>query len=422
MSSIDLKNLLDQYLTETISKEDYRLLWETLNDAEYAEQWHALAADLWDNEGLHPIIDPQKQVVFERLKTIVAEEKNSRNPPAIVHRVHFLRKWGWRAASIILLLGAGAYLWTANKKNKKSTGTVAINQDVLPGKNGAILTLADGSSILLDSVQDGVLALQGGAIAKVVNGALLYEGNGTEVVYNTVSTPKGRLFHLTLSDGTKVWLNSESSIRYPAFFAGGDRKVEITGEAYFEVAKNKQAPFRLTIDKKVEVDVLGTEFNINGYENEKTINTTLIEGLVRVIAMPGTTETAMVAKNGHRKEGKGVQPEDGLSGGGPAVTLKPGQQVRVTGDRLHVIDNADIEKVTAWKTGLFNFEDASLEEVMRQLERWYDIEVVYAKDVPDIRFFGKVSRNLTLADLLEALEESKVSFRMEEGRRLVVLP
>jgi ferric-dicitrate binding protein FerR (iron transport regulator) len=212
---------------------------------------------------------------------------------------------------------------------------------------------------------------------------------------------------VVLPDGTKVWLNAASSLRYPTAFSGKKRQIAITGEAYFEVAKDKAKPFFIKINNEAVIEVLGTNFNVNAYEDEASINTTLLEGSIRVEAL-GTLRGRPAGRN--------------------AVILQPGQQGQIaagqkTGQRqIKVIKDADIEKVMAWKNGAFNFNNASLEEVMRQLERWYDIQVVYENGIPDIHFGGELSRGVSLADLIKALKDSEIHFRIEEGRRLVVLP
>jgi transmembrane sensor len=220
------------------------------------------------------------------------------------------------------------------------------------------------------------------------------------VAYNAISTPKGRQFQLVLPDGTKVWLNAASSLKYPTRFNGKERRVEITGEAYFEVAKNINMPFIATIPPQpgglggASVKVLGTHFNINAYANEPSLKTTLLEGSVQVTA----------GKNG--------------------MNLKPGQQAAISNETNHtiqLINGVDVEKVMAWKNGVFNFNEATLQEVMHQLERWYDIEVQYEPGVPQLEFVGKMGRDLSLNNVLRGLELSKVHFRLE-GRKLTVMP
>ena len=329
-----------------------------------------------------------------------------------IQRVHFLRRGGWAAASVILLLSAGAYLWTHfTKDSPPSTTTIAGNPHIAPGKNGAILTLADGSQVVLDSLGNGLVATQNGARVLLKAGGLTYaptEAGNSEVTYNTITTPKGRQFQVTLPDGTSVWLNAGSSLRYPTVFTGPERRVSVTGEAYFEVAHNAQAPFKVSVNDKAEVAVLGTHFNVNAYDNEAAIHTTLLTGSVRV--------STVADKAGEHQ---------------PFVVLKPGQQAQiphqgqavgsVSPSAIKVINHADINKVMAWKNGLFNFEGASLAEVMRQIERWYDIDIAYEKGVPDIAFEGKMTKDVPLKDLLVMLERSDIHFKID-NRKLIVLP
>ncbi|MNX49198.1 fec operon regulator FecR [compost metagenome] len=269
--------------------------------------------------------------------------------------------------------------------------------DLSPGMQGAILTLANGKQVSLDDMKNGEVEIQSGVKAKLVNGALSYEQATGTSVYNTVNTPKRRQYQLILPDGTKVWLNSASSIRFPTRFASVERIVEVNGEAYFEVAKNKSVPFRIITKNKFEVVVLGTHFNINSYENEENTSTTLLEGEVRV-----------EFRN-------------------KSVLLKPGQRAQVSqvknksNSGIETVDDVDLEKTIAWKNGIFDFDGMELKEVMRQLERWYDIEVEYEGPTPKRQFFGEISRKENLSDVLMALEESHIHFRLEEGRRLIVL-
>lgn len=332
-----------------------------------------------------------------------AEEK-----PAIirpVQRVHFPGKWGWMAAaSVILLLGIGAYLFfgNTNKKNMQPAALARKTVDIAPGKDGAVLTLADGRQVVLDSMGNGVIASQNGVLAMIKNGALVYDVASAadgEVLYNSMVTPKGHQFNVLLPDGTRAWLNAASSIRYPTVFVGNERKVEVTGEVFFEVKKNTQMPFRVNVNNRAEIVVLGTSFNVNAYENEEHIAATLLEGSVRV-SQPAAAN----------------QP----------VMLKPGQQAQIGGEQLtqqgiEVITDTDIDKVMAWKNGLFNFEDATLEEVLRQLERWYDIEVIYEAKIPEVALMGKITRGVSLNGLLTALKKMGMHYRLN-GRKLVVQP
>lgn len=310
----------------------------------------------------------------------------------------FRRNWLRYAAAIIVLVGVGLYFLVTSKQGAEDK-TILVKSttvDIEPGREGAVLTLVDGSKMVLDSLGNGVLANQNGTKVSLQNGQLVYEaGNSSETIvgYNTMATPKGRQFQLLLPDGSKVWLNAASSITYPTVFNGNERKVEVTGEAYFEIVRNPASPFRAKINDETEIEVLGTHFNVNSYNNEESIKTTLLEGSVLV-------------KNSTGK-----------------LVLKPGEQARVAGtDKIKLVGDVDVEKVMAWKNGVFNFQDATLEEVMRELERWYDIDVVYEKNVPKLEFYGKMGKDLSLANVLNGLKKSNVHFRIEEGRKLVVLP
>lgn len=386
----ELIELLNKYLNrapgEATSPDELLQLLDTKNKAEIEQ----FLDSYWEN--LQDIDTTYTRKNGETILRTILETKTPK-----VYNIHSLRKWGWVAASIVFLLGIGVYFWISKNENNKPV-IAAVTTEIQPGKDGAVLTLADGSEVLLDTILNGTIALQGGATAKVVNGTLLYEGAGNKVVYNTMRTPKGRQFHVTLPDGTQVWLNAASSIHFPTVFGGTERRVEITGEAYFEVAKNKKMPFRINVNNKAEVEVLGTHFNVNAYSNERTVNTTLIEGSVRV----------------------------------NDIVIKPGQQAQIAGsasleevdkttEKIRVVDNVDTEKVMAWKNELFNFDGASVEEVMKQLERWYDIEVVYENGVPDLKFFGEISRNITLNGVLKILSRADLKFSIEADRKLIII-
>jgi transmembrane sensor len=332
-------------------------------------------------------------------KTFAGEEKNT---PVI--NIHGIKKW-WRpaiaAASVIIFLTGISYFFLkpGNEKivAKNTTAPVKLINDVKPGGSKAILTLSDGSEIVLDSAASGVLANQGNTrISKLPGGQISYNTNGlavSEVLYNKMTTPVGGLYQLLLPDGSKVWLNSSSSIRYPTRFAGKERAVEITGEAYFEVAKNAAMPFTVKINDNASVQVLGTHFNINAYSDEAEIKTTLLEGAVKI------------------------------SQGTSSSLLKPGQQARVnkTGS-VKVIADADTEEAVAWKNGNFQFNSTDIVTVLRQASRWYDIEIVYAGNkIPDDKFTGKLPRAVNLSSLLKWMQWSDVHFKLE-GKKLIIQP
>jgi transmembrane sensor len=322
-----------------------------------------------------------------------------------VHRMQFLRKWGWAAAVVVAAIGVSTYFYLNNSSQPAEPVVVANPAHIAPGKSGAVLTLADGSQLVLDSMGNGMVATQNGTQVLLKGGELAYAPAGSvsgEIAYNTMTTPKGRQFQLTLPDGTRVWLNAASSLRYPTAFSGNERLVSVTGEAYFEVARNTKQPFKVNVNGKATVEVLGTQFNVNAYDNESSIQTTLLNGSVRV-AHANTTAPS-------------------------AVVLKAGQQARMantanaaSSGNIKLVNEVDINKVMSWKNGLFDFEGASLSEVMRQIERWYDIEVVYEKGIPNVEFEGKMTKDVPLKDLLTMLDRSDVRFRIE-NRKLIVLP
>jgi transmembrane sensor len=307
-----------------------------------------------------------------------------------VRKPDFNRRW-WMAAAAIVIAIAG-YLVVNQKSGQPQTP--AVVQDVQPGHNGAILTLAGGKKIVLDSLGDGTVITQENSTASIVNGQLVYNSTrpATELRYNTITTPRGRQYTLLLPDGSKVWLNAASQITYPTAFANNERTVTISGEAYFEIAKDKTKTFRVNVDNRSVVKVTGTHFNINSYGDEGTISTTLLEGSVTVSA--GTHQ----------------------------LHLQPNQQaIQFSLDSLAVNTDADIAQVTAWKNGLFNFNHAGLHTVMQQLSRWYDIDVKYEGELPDRRFRGKITRDLNLSQVLKLMEDVGIKFRIE-GKTLIVTP
>lgn len=336
-------------------------------------------------------------------------------PAPRVLRMPVRRIW-WAAASFLLVLAAATYLWFQQRpaqpaltENKKPAAT-----DIEPGKDGAILTLEDGSQIILDSLNDGLIANQSGAQVVLANGQLTYDAADQAhrtPSWNTISTPKGRQFKVLLPDGTQVWMNAASSVTYPTFFAGTERNIEVTGEVYLEVAKDPARKFKVKVNDLAVVEVTGTQFNVKAYSDEPGIATTLVEGGVKMYPVTNSTGVPVQLKPGQQ----GVLVNTG----------KDASSQKNNGNgqsKIIVLSNINTDKVLAWKNGFFNFEGATLKEAMNQLMRWYNIEVVYAESVPDIQFFGEMSRNISLADLLKALEDVGVHFRIESGRKLIVLP
>ncbi|WP_127132865.1 FecR family protein [Pseudoflavitalea rhizosphaerae] len=325
-----------------------------------------------------PNTDMPEDMSNRLLKTMFREKRKT-------VRVHYLR-WAAAAAVVIIAFMAGWWL----PKKEKPVQPIVENSIVGPGSNGAILTLADGSKMVLDSIGNGVIARQGNTSVSINNGQLVYDaaaGAGT-TGFNTMTTPKGRQFQLVLPDGTNVWLNAASSITYPTSFSGNERKVSVTGEAYFEVAKNATQPFRVSIpdNKSHTIDVLGTHFNVNAYNDAGYISTTLLEGKIKV---------------------------------GQAI-LQPGDQANSVGNYpARVIQGMDLAYVMAWKNGLFHFNQTSLQLVMKQLERWYNIDVQYAGSPPELRINGKMDRGLNLQDILLWLSKNNVRTEMK-GKTVIV--
>ncbi|WP_229203985.1 FecR family protein [Dyadobacter alkalitolerans] len=307
---------------------------------------------------------------------------------------------GWlryaAAAAVFVLIGLGAW-WklTPDPATKIVLRAQTKTSDVKPGGAKALLTLSDGSAIELASAKSGFLTRQGAAeVSKSQEGILVYNakpGNATEKVsINTLSTPKGGQYEVLLPDGSKVWLNASSSIRFPSTFPSSERKVEITGEAYFEVAKDKGRPFRVKFNKS-EVQVLGTSFNIMAYPEEGPSKTTLVEGSVFIRNVNQNTK------------------------------LKPGQQAAVLSTGKIKTQYIALDEAVAWKNGMFYFKDASVEEVMRQISRWYDVEVLYAGTIPVRQFTGRVSRHVNLSEVSGMLRYAGVNCRIE-GSRMIIDP
>ncbi|MEO8404402.1 MAG: FecR domain-containing protein [Chitinophagaceae bacterium] len=313
----------------------------------------------------------------------------------------FLRDWRKYAAvaAIFILAVSGFFIWRDKNENKIVAAAVKPSQnDVLPGSNRAVLKLANGTQIILDSTGKGLITQQGNTTIYNNQGVLVYRDKGTPlqaVFYNSLETGVGETYTITLPDGTKVWLNSKSSIRYPVAFSARERVVELHGEGYFEVAKDKAKVFKVNVDGKGEIEVLGTHFNVNAYPDEPTIQTTLLEGSV--------TFTKNI-------------PADLAS----KVKIVPGQQVNLNleGD-IEILSNVNVDAVSAWKDQTFYFASYNLKTIMRQLSRWYGTDVIYEGNISDLTFSGIVNRNRNLSDVLKALELNGVHFRME-GKKLFV--
>lgn len=342
-----------------------------------------------------------EQAVDEIWTTLPIQEEERKK----VGRLHIPRI----AAAILLFVSIGLYFFWPRQSSEQLAKNIT-KQDIAPGGNKAILTLSDGSKIDLSNANIGNISQSGLVkIIKTKDGQIIYDVSGqsntknSQLSYNSISTPRGGQYQVILPDGSKVWLNAASSIRFPTTFMPNERKVEITGEVYFEVAKlqntsspgSKNVPFLVKSHNQL-VEVLGTHFNINSYSNEAKVKTTLFEGSVRV-------SSDNIAQS-------------------PRI-LKPGQQSQVglnSSGTIEVI-SANTDEVIAWKNGEFQFNKANIESVMRQAERWYNVEVEYRGAIPDNKFVGTISRNLTASKFLEVLSYTGVNFQIE-GKKIIVSP
>jgi transmembrane sensor len=389
MDQRNLKKLLNKYLKNKLTK------------SERAE------LDIWydsfnDQEGILKSMDRGERLAYEqrmllKINAMLFEENKI---------IQLRKRYNWlkisAAAAILIFFSSGLYFFLADRQKQQLTIS-KIRQDIAPGGNKAILTLADGQQIILNDAKNGRLVQQGTTIIdKTADGDIRYndpEASTSRVhltkvmTYNTMTTPRSGQYHLTLADGTDVWLNAASSIRYQTAFKGSNREVEITGEAYFEVAHNPAKPFKV-ISKGQTIEVLGTHFNINAYTDEPEIKTTLFKGSVKVIKK------------------------------GDFAILKPGQQSRVTLNQteqeIKVLDHADTEEAIAWHLGLFQFKDANIQTVMRQLSRWYDVDVGYEGEIPDRKFTGKIFRNVSALKVSDILSYNNIHFRIE-GKKIIVI-
>ncbi|WP_169540146.1 FecR family protein [Niabella aurantiaca] len=339
---------------------------------------------------------------FEEPDAALAWQKllGAMQPKTRIKRMPYRRVWS--VVACVLLAFSVLAWWYFSSNKTEIPGSIAREQvpvkDVMPGGEKAILTLGDGSRIVLDSAANGVLAVQGGAtVTKLKTGELAYAAHGAalsaNILYNTVATPRGGQYRLTLPDGSKVWLNAGSSIKFPSTFTGDSRTVEVTGETYFEVAKNPEIPFRVTFNTSWggsgEIEVLGTHFNVNAYTDEPLVNTTLLEGAIKIKSM------------------------------GDLRNLSPGQQVRADAKGMRLYSNVELEQVVSWKDGFFWFDNTDIRTLMRQIARWYDVEVVFDGKPTTDGFSGKISKSLPLTKLLYILKLNDI--RIEgNGKRVII--
>jgi hypothetical protein len=336
---------------------------------------------------------------FDKIKSDIATNKKQQ-PPIVTP--FYKKRWFSAAAAVVMffLLGATVLFYVLRpQKEKLIAGAEKVQpvKDIQPGKNSAVLTLSNGTQILLDSAANGTLAQQGNMKVLKINGRISYTtgaaNKNEKPVYNTIATTRGNEYQLILADGTKAWLNASSSIHFPAAFTGKERRVEITGEVYFEVAHDRSKPFKVefsnTAGRKGEVEVLGTHFDVNAYPDENAIKTTLLEGSVKV------------------RQSDKIQ------------MLSPGQEAIISSDKITIKRDVDVAQVIAWKDGYFLFNNTDIQTIMRQVARWYDVEVKYQGKITEDGFSGKISREVPLSKFLKVLELNDVHVTTE-GRTVII--
>ncbi|MBO9732820.1 MAG: FecR domain-containing protein [Chitinophaga sp.] len=374
--------LLHRYYNGTATAAEEEELFAALRTNGDEDAWTTLIGELHASALPDPAYNPAQYE--DAIQAIL-------QPAAPVRKIRSYR-WYYAAAAVLLLIAVGGY-WLQRPATKAPATAMATNaHDIKPGKNGAVLTLGDGSQVVLDSLNNGVISTQQGTRLVLQNGQLSYDATSAGTVnYNTMTTPRGRKFQLLLPDGTHVWMNAASSLTFPTAFTGPTRSVTLSGEAYFEVAAQPNAPFIVKMNNETSVEVLGTHFNISAYPDEAHLSTTLLEGAVQVKAQQQTRR------------------------------LQPGQQLDINATTGIATLNKQVDTlaVIAWKNGILNFQDKKLTTVISIIARWYDIEVVYETTPPDITFVGEINSDVTLATVLNFLRESGMHFRLE-GRKLII--
>ncbi len=438
-----LKYLLEKYLANSCSySEMEELLGAVKEGAGEAPLYETLEAFWRENRRQKPAPDVDSVALYRAI--ILREGEISRKRRLRKRRMVRYRTAG--LAALLALLFATYLAAVLRRGPAKADKPVAaasnrFKNDVKPGGNRAVLVLASGQSIVLDSAGTGMLAMQGGMkVIKLNNGQLQYQATSGSVadtapVYNTITTPRGGQYELILQDGTRVWLNSESSLRFPTTFTGKERPVELSGEAYFEVAPHAVNPFKILLMHQDGTDgrnqkvifVLGTSFNVMAYDEEKVVRTTLLDGAIRV----GDENVKRVLKPGQQAEwtmepvmgGAADRGAAGVAGAGSGGIPGSGSTEMSGGDAIRVTDDADVDAAVAWKNGFFSFDRSDIRTIMRQLSRWYDLKVIYNNRNAGVgkpkMFWGGIQKNLPLSDVLRILEKSGVQFYVD-GNSVIV--
>ena len=382
MTAARFKLLLEKHVANLASKAERRELLKAVKSGRFDDILKDHIESLMED---NPTADMPSDRADEIFNYIIDSSpilrKKSKTPPALYYKI---------AASVLLILSLGlaTYFLRFNQPTE---------QAIIPGANKAILELADGTEMILDSLTRGSLFNQGGVQAINTGGNIAYSYAGDsirEVMFHTITTPRGGQYEVTLADGTHVWLNAASSIRYPVTFDATARKVKITGEAYFEVAQvsndSGKVPFTVSVND-MEVHVLGTHFNIMAYDNEAAIQTTLLEGSVKV------------------------------KGAGKELLLAPGQQSNWQDQQLYLSAKVDTRAVTAWKEGYFRYANTGMSQIMNQLGRWYDVNITYENEaLRQLSFGGVISRRDSVQKMLRLMELTGAVHFDIDGRTITV--
>lgn len=394
-----LNSLPDKYFLELAEK--WRSQTITDNELNELEQWY--------NKNQDNVIEipysfaTSEQELSERILKVIKQkagieitERQSKSKviPFVINRFSFFKY----AAAVLILVSTILYFsYPQKSKTEERQQSIAkVHADLNPPTEGATLTLSNGKQIVLDNTK-GNIANEGGVLVINNDGSVTYhqpktQNDKSEILYNTISTPRGRQYHLTLQDGSRIWLNAASSIRFPAIFTGKERTVEITGEAYLEVVHNNEKPFIVSVNN-MQVEVLGTHFNINSYCDDGYMKTTLLQGKVR------TTSNGRMA------------------------VLKPGQQAQISqsaSEPIKIITDADLEEVMAWKNGIFRFNNSNIQSIMKQVERWYDVDVEYQVPTENLNFSGYVGKKENVSQILKMMELTGLVHFKIEGRIITV--
>jgi len=382
-----LSYLYLRYINETCTPEELQELQSLIKNTANHEDLTRLLDSTWDELGASNLSDVSKDKRNTIYHDILTTYPKKRNP--------YTWLYGVAAMLLFVIAVSGVYMhYLDNGQSDIVRNSQPLVNDAAPGGNKAHLTLADGSVVHVDQIQDGQVRNDQGTKIVKQNGQLFFsrlQENTLDTGYNQITIPNGGQYQVILPDGTHVWLNAASSLRFPVVFNKTERTVELTGEAYFEVAENKKQPFRVNINQTTSIEVLGTHFNVMAYANEHSVNTTLLSGSIRI-------------RNGKH-----------------STLVLPGQQARSdeAGIQLYT---ADLDEAVAWKNGLFQFNSTNLQTIMHQIERWYNVKVHYTTDLSGKRLTGLISRNTHLSDVLKMLElAGSVHFQID-GTKIMVSP